>query len=535
MSIHPAKTSRFFNKVSHRLPSILATGGFLIVSGCQTYTTQTAGRDSALRSGSIERAVMLADLDAEKHKTGNDAVLYRLEQGSILRQAALAGIPAPDADAAAAEAGSAAAVQQTATNIAEKQAAGSTPPSSTTIYLRRSLDAFNAADERVSEFEEQAKVKLGSSTVAMFTTQANTPYVGRAYDRVMMNAYKALDYMQLGDFDAARVELNRALQRQRDAVAENARRIEEATEEARRARKGATENNQSYDVEKARSDSTSGPAFAEVEAELDARIKPYGDYVNPFVVFLDGLFFITKGESGSDLERARKSFERVAGMVPENSYAREDWKMAEAAANGRLPSGVTYVIFEAGSAPYRESKRIDLPVFPLTGKVSYVGAAFPKLHFQDGSVGSLSVVAGGSAHATAVVCSMDSVVARDFKNEWPAIITKTILTTAAKAAVDGVVQKQAKDKWGITGQLLAKAATVAWGTTSNIADTRTWRSLPREFQYLRVATPADRRLTISAGSETRTIDILPGGVNVVYVKMNDTNSPVLVSQFALTN
>jgi len=61
---------------------------------------------------------------------------------------------------------------------------------------------------------------------------------GYAYDKVMMNAYKALNYIQLGDRDAARVELNRALQRQRDAVADNAKRIEAAQEEAKAAKDG---------------------------------------------------------------------------------------------------------------------------------------------------------------------------------------------------------------------------------------------------------------------------------------------------------
>ncbi len=493
---------------------LIASSG-LVLSGCQSYTGQTADRDHALRSGSIERAVAIADLDAERHKGGNNAVLYRLEQGSILRQAAMAGIPAP--------------VDR---GVHAGSANAPLPPD--VIYLHRSLDALNAADDRISLFDRQAQVRLGSGTLAMFTTQANTPYPGRAYDRIMMNAYKALNYMQLGDFAAARVELNRALQRQRDAVAENAKRLEAAVEEARAAKEGGTENTTGYDVDNARRDSRSGPAFAEVEAELDARIKPYGDYVNPFVVFLDGLFFVTRAESGADLERARKSFERVAAMVPENPYARADWQMSEAAADGRLPAGMTYVIFESGSAPYRESTSIDLPVFLLTSKVSYVGAAFPKLRFQDDTAGALSVTAAGSTLTTAVVGSMDSVVARDFKNEWPAIVTRTILTTVAKATVDGVIQKQAQDKWGVAGQLAALAATVAWGTGTNVADTRTWRSLPKEFQYLRVTTPANRKLTLSVGSQSRLIDLIPGETSVVYVKMNDSHSPMLVTQFALT-
>lgn len=507
--------------------------GVLALTGCQTYTAKTEMRDSALRSGSIDRAVLLANADAEKHRDDRDAVLYRLEQGSILRQAALAKIPAP-ADATTSASLTATTTPQTATNSQE-------PPADTAamendlIYLRRSLAAFDRAEEKVNVFEEQAKVRLGSSATALLTNQGNVPYQGRAYDRVMMNAYKALNYMQLGDRDAARVELNRALQRQRDAVAENAKRLEQATEEAQRAKQGQTGegNGTSYDVESAKTDSRSGPAFAEIEAELDARIKPYGDYVNPFVVFLDGLFFITHAENASDLERARKSFERVAGMVPENKYAKEDWQMSEAAANGRLPSGLTYVIFETGSAPYRESNRIDLPIFAFTNKVSYVGAAFPRLRFPSSYAPTLSVTVGANRLDTATVSSMDSVVARDFKNEWPAVVTRTILSTVSKAAVDGVVQKQAADKWGAAGQLLAKAATVAMGAGLNVADTRTWRSLPKEFQYLRVATPEDRTLTLSAGGQTQTVTLLPGAINVVYVKTNDSSSPLLVNQFVL--
>lgn len=402
------------------------------------------------------------------------------------------------------------------------------------FYFRGSLDAFNAAEDRINRHDEQARLRLGSNAVAMLTTQANTPYPGRAYDRIMMNAYKALDYLQLGDFDAARVELNRALGRQREAVAENARRLEAAVEEARGAQEDGGADNYRYDIDKVRRDAVSGPVFDGLEAELDARIKPYGDYVNPFVVFLDALFFLTRAESGSDLERARKSFERVAGMVPDNPYARADFGMSEAAANGRLPSGLTYVIFETGSAPYRESVRIDLPVFALTRKLSYVGAAFPRLHFQDGGPGALSVTGAGSTLTTAVVSSMDSVVARDFRNEWSSIVTRTILTTATRAGVDAAIQKQAQDKWGLAGQLAAKAATVAWGTSTNLADTRTWRSLPKEFQYLRMPTPSDRKLTLSVGDQRRDIDILPGGVSVVYVKINDATSPMLVNQFALT-
>src|SRR5690606_19513582 len=124
--------------------------------------------------------------------------------------------------------------QQTDTNVVQQAEALS--PAET--FMVQSIEAFDAAEERVNRYEEEAKIKVGSTGGATLTNQANLPYIGRAYDKVMMNTYKALNYLQLGDFDAARVELNRALQRQRDAVEANAKRIEEAQELAEKAKSG---------------------------------------------------------------------------------------------------------------------------------------------------------------------------------------------------------------------------------------------------------------------------------------------------------
>ena len=68
-------------------------------------------------------------------------------------------------------------------------------------------------------------MKVGSEIGAAISNQANLPYRGRSYDKVMMNAYKALSYLALGEKDKARVELNSSLERQRDAVSANEKRI----------------------------------------------------------------------------------------------------------------------------------------------------------------------------------------------------------------------------------------------------------------------------------------------------------------------
>ncbi len=496
--------------------------GALLLTGCQNYTQQSADFATAWRAGQLQPAVSEVSRKATDRSESRDALVWKLEQGAALRAAALANLPAPTPPPGAAPA--------SAMGPGEGES-----PARDVALLKESLAALDFAEEKVNYWEDQAKVKVGSEAGALLTNQATLPYRGHAYDKVMMNTYKALNYLQLGERDHARVELNRALQRQKDALAENARRLEAATEEAREAKtSGAAQGTTTatYDVERAQNDPRTSAALAGVEAELASQLRAYGDYVNPFSVFLDGLFFMAQGEGGADLERARKSIERVAAMVPENPYLQVEHEVAEAAAEGKAMEPTTYVFFETGSAPRRQEIRIDIPTFVVTNRIAYVGAAFPRLEFDGDFAPSLSVAAGGQTLQTSLLCSMDSVIAQDFKNEWPTIITKTLITTGLKATLDAVVQNQVKDKDRMT-QFLTQIAMTAFQAATNIADTRTWTTLPKQFQYCRLATPADRQLTVSTGGQTQTLTLAPGRINVVYVKTIGATTPLWTTQFIL--
>ncbi len=511
-----------------RVSSALAL--LLLLAGCQTYEAQTEGLAQANKAGSLGSAVVQADQQAKAGAGSKDELIFRLEQGAVLRTAGLADpTQVPDIRPPAPE-----------PKKGEPAPAPLPPPSAAEVhshYLNRSIAAFDQAEEKVNAWEEEAKVKVGAELGAALTNQASLPYRGRAYDKVMMNTYKALNYLSLGDKDKARVELNRSLQRQRDAVEANAKRIAAAQEEADAAREGKVKDEKgksaSYDTNRATNDARTGPALQAALNESIASMKPYGDYVNPFSVFLDGLFFTILGENGSDLEHGRKSFERVASMVPENSYLKEDLDAAASAAEGKAPTGVTYVIFETGSAPSRTQVRVDIPTFVVTSNLAYVGASFPKLVFDGNYIGGLGIAAGDKTYTTATVASMDSVVANDFKNEWPTIVTKTLITTATKAIIQAAIQKELNDRGGWAAGLIGAAVLSGVNASTNIADTRTWRSLPKEFQYARVATPENRELTLTAGTEHKTVVLEPGAVNVVYVKSASPTSPLLVSTFVL--
>ena len=68
----------------------------------------------------------------------------------------------------------------------------------------------------------------------------------------------------------------------------------------------------------------------------------------------------------------------------------------------------------------------------------------------------------------------------------------------------------------------------------NIADTRSWTTLPKEVQVACVPTPADRRLVLTVpGNAPVEVALVDGSVNVVCVRSMSPGSPLLVSQFKL--
>lgn len=461
-------------------PVLLAGVAGLLATGCKTYEQQ----NKVIRNwqgGNLPGAVAEAKLQADGNANNKDAIIWRLEQGAVLRA---------------------------------------------TGQYADSNDAFDKAEAKIDDYARKAKIRVGQETGALLSNQAELDYEGRSYDGIMLNTYKALNYLALGQPDKARPEIIHAYQRQQDAVAANQKRIEEVQDEA-------AKNTNNVAIQKAQAD----PKFqAQMQGTNYANLnglQAYADYVNPFTVYLDGLYFMANAADVSDLERARKSFERVGSFAPDNGYVKQDLATAEGMIHGQSLPAVTYVIFETGCAPERGQIRIDIPI--IVSKVSYVGAAFPTLKLQYNFMPGLTVTAGGTSVPTALVASMDGVVATDFKNEMPVVITKTIAATVVKAVAAYAANEAARQGGGDLGGLFMQIGTAVYQMAVNIADERTWTTLPKEFQVARLATPADRRIDLTTPNGVKTsVTIGDGTVNVVYVKsINNAGTPLLVSQFKL--
>lgn len=377
----------------------------------------------------------------------------------------------------------------------------------------RSLDAAYAIARPY--LDEKAEVSISAEAAALVTNQTVRPFRGRPIDRIMMNALQAINYWSVGRVAEAGVELNRAWLWQQDAVERNAKRIKDLQAKVdERARAS------SYNVTAAQRDpvfsSQAGAAYAPVRA-----MQGYADYAVPYVTFLRGAWFWSTGQP-SDLDQARQSFERVAGMLPEadRAHAMADLAMAEAALAGQGVPDMAWVVLESGLAPSLKELRIDIPLF--IAEVPYVGAAFPEPVFRQMGPAGFTVTAGDQSVRSTLLTDIDSAWGRQFNDELPAIITATLLSSATKAILTWQLQEHL-GTWGAVAGALYQVGL-------NSADLRTWTTLPKRVLSARVPVPPDRRLmiTVDGGETIGPIECPVGHATIVHLRGTAAGRPCAV-------
>ena len=449
----------------------------VLCSGCRTYDQQVREIRTAYQAGNYGQAADLVSKRLEGVREGRDELIWTLEAATLMRSAG---------------------------------------------RQEESSSAFGRADAIYEDYQQKAKVSIGSESLSLLTNPAKLPYRGRSYDGIMISVYQALDALCKGDGEAARVFINRTYQRQQDAVADHAAKIEKEQEQIK----------SNKDLSK----TMENPKFNEALSRLSAAdegLEAYADYVNPFAVYLDGLYHWNAGVDQSDVQRAQKCFERVMAFAPDNPYVKEDFESAMKAAAPNAGAPVCYVLFETGSAPSRDAVRIDIPI--LVTRVSYVGVSFPKLVKHGEFVPALTVEAGAVSKQTQRVASMDAIIAQDFKNELPSIIARATASAVAKAAAAYALNTAAKQAGGDGAALAAQIMTAAYQIAMNVADTRTWNTLPKEFQVCKVAIPEGRRIALAVPEQgwRQELTLNEGNVVVVWAKAVAQSRHMTVTQFAI--
>ncbi len=323
------------------------------------------------------------------------------------------------------------------------------------------------------------------------------------YDGVMANTYKAVDYLNKGDRGNARVEFNRLNDRQRraegDFAAEKVRLDRQMRSKAQDSR---------LDLGAITQNAMQSPEYQ--RAAQDVRnYAGYQPFINPLSTYLYGIFMITNGETQSDVENGRRALREVRGILGGSPVVDADLALADS--HAKAPH--TWVVFENGQAPTFAEYRVTFPV-PLIGKTrgaSTVTVALPRMVFHDLAYGGLQVIAGSVSERTATVGSFDRVMASEFEQRMPGVLTRAAIEAVVKMGIEEAAA-QAKSP------LFSLAAAVIGNISS--ADTRSWTALPKQFQAVRLDTPANGKVHLRAdnGADLGAVTVPTDRSSIIYVK-----------------
>lgn len=323
-------------------------------------------------------------------------------------------------------------------------------------------------------------------------------YTVKYYDKIMLSTYKALAYMQQGDIDNARLEFNRAYARQAEAAEQNKKQINKAQEELQ-------EQNAQQSFASAQA------VIAKEYREFD-NFKAYADFTNPYTTYLSGLFLTTsQGTSKSDIENGVNYLKRVKGMAPDNKFVKADIRLAEGIANGKKPGAMVWVIYESGLVSDVEKVTYTVPFYLASG-VKVAQMSLPKLVPLAEAYPNLLVSNGKDYIATEPLTDMDRVIKTEFKQRFPAEVSKAVVWMT----VNLIAQEAAQQAIGKDQQLYGALAAAAISQASNPVDTRTWTSLPKTVQIARIQMPKNRTVKLFTNDGQELTEDIVFDKNVSY-------------------
>ena len=322
--------------------------------------------------------------------------------------------------------------------------------------------------------------KAGKAVVSTLINDTIMDYQGNLYERIMVNAYKGLNYMSLGDYEEARIEFNRALMRQDKAKEYFAKAIAKNREDYDKLQK----QEQSEDSKKAMNDGVqSGEQYA---TEFLKEFQTTKNFINPYATYLSSVFFFMDG----DYRRAADLFREVVAVTPKSQELRKERKVFDRLAS-RVKQGkkkYIFLIHEDGLGTIKEQFKFTIP-FPVDGKIITANATFPKLVKRKEAYPNLLL----NDVKTVQVSNFDNIVATEYKIEMPSMILKSVTQAIVKTGINiAVAQNDA------TGGFLS-LGTAIFNTITTQSDERSWRGLPKTAWVVMEENKGQAKVTTTDG------------------------------------
>ncbi len=315
---------------------------------------------------------------------------------------------------------------------------------------KKSNQAFEQAERRIDDLYTESI----SGNIAAFALNDNTlPYRGEDFESVMINIYRAVNYLQMGDVDGALVEA-RKVNEKLTLINSNYSpkdKNEYAEDAFARMLMGAL-----YEIGATREDIND--AF--ISNRNAARLYR-GDFsakyrVSPPSPLAANLLTTATFMGSTEVAEARKMFP-----------GREVLPLAEKRGQGQL-----YFLHFAGRSPTKVEDAIRA-FMPDGNRIKIV---FPRYKPNIYTItGSRVRIDGGEAIGLEVAEPVGAIAIKNLANRKARISLKAIARATAKYLANKALQKKAKDRGqGLLGFVVGNV----YAEVSEQADLRSWQTLP---------------------------------------------------------
>ncbi len=375
----------------------------------------------------------------------------------------------------------------------------------------KAIEEFDAAEDIILKNDKKAKNYVKS----MLINDKYLTFDPGFQDRMFFSLDKALMYIEKGNCDAGRTELNRMMQyqefwlkkRQEEIKAsENAMKESLKPEEKSDLPKPVADqiNNLKKEVEKVytdliNSDNVLGLVTKNIGFDLKnnpdiSKLKPE-DYQNAYATHFCGVVRMLNRDGGTDY------LKDAAVLKAQSTVIKNDYELAT---NNKVPQNKIWVYVEDGLCSIRQETRIDLPILlvPFAGNyVKYMGLALPKL-IERNIAADKYIVADKEMEELENIDRLlkteyNIYMADAVKRDLLRCLLKTLPQVAAGVVKDTIGDPQVK-----LACSAAQYAAAGYALASTQADLRTWNVLPKRVMVQCVDKPADGKVVIKADAET---------------------------------
>lgn len=351
--------------------------------------------------------------------------------------------------------------------------------------LEESNREFDGALGLITEYERRALVsaqEAGRGAGSLLINDKVLEYQGEGYEKVMLHAYKARNYLLLGDQEAARVEIRNANLRQEEEMKRHQAAIDAAAKDQQKTAINVSAMSSNIDSQ-----------FASQEAILK---RVTNVYQNPFATYLSGYVYEANGEPGDAFVDYKNAYRFVSAPVVGNEVVRLAQKLGrndEAKGLGLtvprgkpVDAGDTLVIIDNGFAPQRRELK-----FPIPTPHTVLFAAVPLTQPIPTDLEDVEILDadGQSLGRTSMLVDVEAMSVRDLHDRYPGILVRQFVRLAAKEAAAFAAQEAAKKD--ATAALIVGIGTTVMNAVSEQADLRSWYALPRSMHVARVRTRPD--------------------------------------------